>query len=45
MKLESELLYVYMICDLSLRPLHILHRDQKKKEHKGIVDYSTDRRP
>ena len=33
MKLESELLYVYMICDLSLRPLHILHRHQKKKNN------------
>ena len=36
MKLESELLYVYMICDLSLRPLHILHRHQKKNNIKEL---------
>ena len=40
-KLESELLYVYMICDLNLR-LFAYSSSLPKKEHKGVVDYSPD---
>ena len=43
MKLKSQLLYDYMACDLSLRLFTHSSSSPKKKIHKGVVDYPTDR--